>query len=99
MGSSNFISILKSAQSGLQTGSKMFKNGILSDWAGNWNLGVFEYGEFKYEIRFMKCARSGLQTGLKNSIWAHKLQKGGRAKRACQRPKKVPASKAGLPTT
>jgi hypothetical protein len=29
----------------------------------NWDLGVFSHGEFKYDISFLFCATSGLQTG------------------------------------
>jgi hypothetical protein len=39
---------------------------ILSDRDEIWDSGVFEYGEFKNEMRFEICARSGLQTGSKN---------------------------------
>jgi hypothetical protein len=32
----------------------------------NWDLGVFGYGEFKYDISFGIRATGGLQTGLEN---------------------------------
>jgi len=33
----------------------------------NWDLGIFEYGDSKYDISFLIRARGGLQTGSKIS--------------------------------
>jgi hypothetical protein len=67
MVNSNITLVLKSAQRMVyKPVQKCPKIDILSELDENRESGVFEYGEFKYEIHFVICARAGLQTGSKN---------------------------------